>query len=136
MGNPLAAFAAIVVLVGGVSVAVAPHDQQTVTPFQVVLERSAHGWSAQCDSGCSWTAISFECRSQCAAIVDNNGVRTAVAPATDSASFSFRVQQTADGWRADSASGVTWTSLVWSCKTGSCRALLDPYGVTAAPKQR
>src|SRR5262245_28846510 len=70
--------------------------------FSLVLESTATGWAARCDTGCRWQRVSFGCERACGAIIDANGVVTIATPHLDSAAFRFIVERTARGVRATS----------------------------------
>jgi hypothetical protein len=104
--------------------------------FGLVLESSATGWAARCDSGCRWHQLSFSCERACRAIVDANGLVTVATPHLDSSSFRFIVERTGGEVRATSRAGTAWQTLAWSCTLDPCRARVDAYGVSGIDRVR
>jgi hypothetical protein len=97
--------------------------------FSLVLESTANGWAARCDTGCRWQRLSFGCERACRAVVDANGVATVATPYLDSAAFRFIVERTDHGVRATSRAGTAWQALTWKCQLDPCRARVNTYGV-------
>ena len=106
------------------------HRSEGARSFSVVVEPTARGWSVSCEHGCKWGIAAFQCPSECGAIIDQNGIALASTTRTAPATFSFEVERTADGARAVSRGGTTWTSVSWSCKLGDCTARIDASGVS------
>ena len=106
--------------------------QAAVTPaaFAIELTSTPTGWSARCDSGCTWRNASFDCARVCSAVVDANGLTTRAELRTDSASFMSFVERTGSGVRAISRKGTAWSTLTWSCLLANCRAHVDGFGVS------
>ena len=100
--------------------------------FQLVLERTASGWSAHCDSGCSWIDLSAKCVAACSATITNSGIAIGAVKA-DAARFSFVVERTATGWTANGLNGTAWAAVSWRCPPGSCKARIDGFGVYGIP---
>ena len=123
------ALAVLAFSVAASSPAKAPHPQQ-VPPdrFSVVLDYSATGWTAKCETGCFYTA-SFNCATACSARVDGRGVVTLAEGRPDDLLFAFIVERTSDGVRAQSKLGTAWTSLSWGCNSQPCRARVTDTGV-------
>ena len=122
-------------LVGGAHAAPSP-SMDAPAAFSLVLESTATGWAARCDSGCRWQRLSFDCERSCAAVIDANGVSRAGTVGEERAAFRFRVERTEQGVRATSAAGTAWVALAWSCASGSCRARVDGYGVSGLDQAR
>ncbi len=119
-----------VALLTAVGSLAAAAPQPSVAPFRITLERSATGWQAQCDTGCSWTTLAVTCPGDCRVLIDASGV--AVNPKGDktSSAFGFVVSRSQNGWHAASITGTAWTSLGWSCGAPACGARIDEAGVT------
>lgn len=98
-------------------------------PFQLMLERTATGWSARCDSGCSWTKLSASCLLRCHVTIDNNGVTLGTRKVAETATFSFVLTRTASGWSAVSQKGMAWRALTLDCGPRVCQAILNGFGV-------
>ena len=113
----------------------AVHQRAPVVPepaaFSLALQATPLGWAARCDTGCRWHEAAFECPTACNAVVDAYGLRTVQSPTVGKSAFSFRVERTADGARAESDVGTAWRSLSWSCGADRCRARITGYGVDA-----
>ena len=122
-----------IVLVAGLGVA--PMARAPVA-FSLVLESSATGWAARCDSGCRWRQLSFSCERACGAVIDANGVAHLATPSLDSASFRFIVERSAGEVRATARSGTAWQTLTWRCALDPCRAHVDAYGVSGVDRVR
>ena len=99
--------------------------------FSLVLERTARGWRAQCDSGCRWTKLSIACLG-CEVRINAAGVGPALRAETDTTGFAFTVRRTRSGWAAKGVRGLRWTALAWTCAAGACRARIDETGVSGA----
>jgi hypothetical protein len=112
-----------------VSTQARPSPKTPPPAFSLVLESTANGWAARCDTGCRWQRLSFGCERACRAIIDANGVVTAATPYLDSTTFRFIVERTARGVRATSRSGAVWQALTWTCELDPCRARVNTYGV-------
>ena len=97
--------------------------------FVIVLERSATGWSARCETGCAWTEVSQTCAS-CDIRLDATGISRGDSARAGTEGFEFIVSGEREGWSARAVRGVTWVSLSWGCTTGSCRARVDETGVS------
>ena len=106
--------------------------QQQVSRFEIVVQRSAKGWSAHCDTGCTWRELSVSCPSACRIMLDANGVSTHPTTPQAGAAFAFVLERTEDGWKAEAIAGTTWRTLAWNslgCHYGFCRARIDERGV-------
>lgn len=97
--------------------------------FRIALERTSTGWAARCDSGCAWQSVTYTCRSSCAIVIDEFGVRGAPGKPSEGAAFSFRLAPEAKGWRATDATGTAWRELAKGCALLPCRAVIDEHGV-------
>lgn len=105
-------------------------QQLPVAAFSVSLEVRPNGWSARCDSGCTWREVSFECRTACDAIVDANGLVTAAELRPLPTTFMFIVARSGDRIEASARRGTAWSRLSWTCDREPCRARIDGYGVS------
>ena len=123
-------------LIAGLSVGSRPTEARAASGFSIVLEPTTTGWSAHCDSGCRWQEAAFECPAACDAIVDANGLVTTLSPRPETTSFSFRVEHSANGGRAESRAGTDWKSLSWTCQATPCRARIDRLGVVVGVHDR
>src|SRR6476660_884459 len=92
------AFLAGVVLVIGTSHVTTPTAQAPVG-FSLVLESTATGWAARCDSGCHWTHLTMSCAPSRYATTDANGVGPRAARSA-SPPFAFNVERTGREVRA------------------------------------
>jgi hypothetical protein len=104
----------------------------TATPvhhFAIVLEQSATGWSARCETGCAWTAVSETC-SGCDIRLDASGISRGYPARSGTQGFEFVVSSERQGWTARAVRGVTWVNLSWGCDTTPCRARVDETGVS------
>lgn len=97
--------------------------------FRIALERTSTGWVARCDSGCAWSAVSYTCRSSCAIVIDEFGVRGVPGKPSEGAAFSFRLEPEPKGWRATEAAGTAWREHAKGCASLPCRAVIDEKGV-------
>ena len=102
--------------------------------FSIVLERSATGWSARCETGCAWTEVSETCTG-CDIRLDATGISRGYPARAGTRGFEFVIAQEREGWRARAIRGVTWVTLSWGCTTPSCRARVDETGVSQATPQ-
>jgi hypothetical protein len=105
-----------------------PAKQVPADRFSVVLDYTATGWSAKCETGCSYTA-SFSCATACGARVDGRGIVTLAEGRPYDSLFAFIVERTSDGVRAQSRIGTAWASLSWGCASQTCRARVTDSGV-------
>jgi hypothetical protein len=121
------AFLAGIVLVIGTGLMTTP-SAQTPAGFSLVLESTATGWAARCDSGCRWTHITLSCARSCDATIDANGVRPRGARSA-SPSFAFNIERTGREVRATGRTGTAWQALTWTCFLDPCRARVNTYGV-------
>lgn len=110
--------------------------QRSPAAFSLVLESTASGWAARCDSGCRWKELSFGCARACGATIDANGVLTLNAPPTEAAAFRFNVERSPNGVRASAKTGTAWELLTWTCRLDPCRARIDGYGVSGIDQAR
>ncbi len=103
--------------------------------FSLILERNGTEWSAACESGCAWGAISSR-RPRLlgtSIVIDSYGVRGWGQP-NDSASFAFKVSADGrDGWKAEGLMGTAWTKLTFKCADSPCRARITEKGVEGIP---
>jgi hypothetical protein len=118
------------------AVTVTAQKAQPRASFSLVLESTRTGWAAQCDSGCRWRQLSFDCRQACGAVIDADGVVTLAAARRDSTAFRFVVEHTPTGVRAIARSGTAWQALSWDCGAESCRARVDQRGVYSIDRRR
>jgi hypothetical protein len=109
-------------------------EQQGTASFSIVLEATPTGWSAECDTGCRWQAVSFECATVCGAVVDANGLVTLGTLRPEPTPFLFLVEHTRSGARAESRTGTAWKTVSWECPSLPCRARIDARGVGAATR--
>ena len=116
-----------------------PLSNAGLTHFSVLLERSATGWSAECDSGCAvkWKA-SFTCANarQCGARIDALGIITLANDRRLDPAFSFHLAGVVDGITASDSKGTAWTTLSWGCGQAPCRARITEVGVETLPPIR
>lgn len=99
--------------------------------FRITLEHSEKGWTAQCDSGCSWSTLSASCANDCPLVIDANGVSRDLDEKRSAASFGFILRRNAKGWQANALVGTMWEEVSWGCgEAAVCRARLTPEGVT------
>src|SRR5512144_2324952 len=87
-----------------------------VRHFAIVLERSATGWSARCETGCSWTEVSETCVG-CDIRLDATGISRGYPARPGTQGFEFIVSGERQGWSARAVRGVTWVDLSWGCTT-------------------
>lgn len=99
--------------------------------FSIVLEQSATGWSARCETGCAWTEVSESCKG-CDIRLDATGISRGYPARAGTQGFEFVVSREREGWRALAVRGVAWVNLTWGCTTASCRARVDETGVGRA----
>ena len=99
--------------------------------FAIVLEQSASGWSARCETGCAWTEVSETCRG-CDIRLDATGIARGYPARAGTQGFEFVVSGKPEGWSARAVRGVTWATLTWGCTTTPCRARVDETGVGRA----
>ena len=128
--------AGLALLAGCASMGRTHSEKQTAASFSVVLQPTAAGWAARCDSGCRWREASFECRTACGAIVDQNGLVTTLTPRPEPTAFSFQVERTSTGARAQSRLGTAWKTLSWDCQSAACGARIDAAGVSGELNRR
>jgi hypothetical protein len=129
------------VVLASIALAVTAGVTPTPTPnapasFSLVLESSATGWAARCDTGCHWRHLSFGCEHACGAIIDADGVVTLATPRLDSTSFRFYVRRAGTEIRATARAGTAWKTLTWTCDLDPCRARVDTYGVSGMDRVR
>ena len=113
------------------AVAAGPRPKGTATPiahFAILLEHSAQGWAATCDTGCRWTHLTMSCEG-CKIRVDVAGVGPASAPERGTEGFSFTLRDAGAGWQATRVRGTIWGALAYGCATTVCRARIDEAGV-------
>lgn len=100
--------------------------------FRIAFTRTTAGYTAECASGCKWTALAFECGDECTALIDESGVRIGTEAKIGDPVFAFRFHRTADGFRLVSLGGTGWTDLSWGCGVFSCTAHVDESGVSGS----
>ncbi len=106
-----------------------PAPQTAPPSFSLVIEATATGWAARCDSGCAFRTASFACRDACPAIADANGLRTVAAETPGPSPFSFRLEHTETGFNAVARDGTVWLKLGYSCRSLPCTARVTETGV-------
>jgi hypothetical protein len=106
-----------------VAPAAAPEDH-----FAIVLERSAKGWAAHCETGCAWVSVSMSCDG-CEVRLDANGIGPAYPANPAATGFAFVLSADGTGGKARAIQGTRWTTLGWGCGPGACRVRLDETGV-------
>jgi hypothetical protein len=106
-----------------------PVSQAPLAHFRIVLERTSSGTVAQCETGCNWKELSFQCAADCRMPIDANGVGGNPEGRPSASPFAFRLRPTSEGWSAESVRGTAWVSLSLGCVMGSCRAQVDEFGV-------
>ena len=99
--------------------------------FAIVLEQSATGWRARCETGCAWTEVSETCRG-CDIRLDATGISRGYPARAGTQGFEFIVSSEREGWSARAVRGVTWVNFTWGCTTVLCRARIDETGVGRA----
>jgi len=99
--------------------------------FAIVLEHSAKGWAAHCETGCHWVDVSMSCGG-CDVQLDASGIAPAYPATSVATGFAFVLSTAGSGWKARAIQGVRWKSLSWSCDAAVCRGRLDETGVGSA----
>lgn len=111
----------------------AARPQPAPAHFRMTLERIGQTWRAQCDSGCHWTSLSYECSNNCRVQIDANGVSQPGAEPATTSPFAFVLTRTGNEFTVKSVAGTAWTTASWGCGAltglGSCRAELTESGV-------
>ena len=102
-----------------------------VRHFSIVLEHSATGWAAHCETGCAWTDVSRTCVG-CDARLDASGIAPGYPARAGTTGFEFVLSGERNGWTAVAVRGVTWETLSWTCSASTCRARIDETGVGRA----
>ena len=102
-----------------------------VRHFSIVLEHSATGWAAHCDTGCYWIDVSRTCAG-CDVRIDASGIARGYPARPDAKGFEFVLSGEQVGWTAVGIRGVMWKTLGWSCSASVCRARIDETGVSRA----
>jgi hypothetical protein len=127
------ALASIVVAI--VVVAACHNKPPTVAPmsapeghFAIVLEQSAKGWTAHCETGCAWVEVSMSCAG-CDVRIDASGIGPAYPATTAATGFAFVLSADGTGGKARAIQNVRWTTLSWGCGPAFCRVRLDETGV-------
>ena len=123
-------------VIAAILIATACHQKPpTVAPtaapeshFTIVLERSAKGWAAHCETGCAWVNVSMFCDG-CEVRLDANGIGPAYPATSTAAAFAFVLSADRTGGKARAIQGTRWTSLGWGCLPAGCRVRLDETGV-------
>lgn len=105
-----------------------PRTSPTGEHFALILEHSAQGWKATCDTGCVWREVSMSCGG-CDVRLSSSGIGRAGAPEVALRGFAFTLSDSASGWQAKAARGVRWATLSFSCPQAVCRAEIDETGV-------
>jgi hypothetical protein len=96
--------------------------------FAIVLEHSAKGLAAHCETGCQWVDVSMSCGG-CEVKLDASGIGPAYPAISTATGFAFVLSPAAKGWKARAIQGTRWKSLSWSCDAATCRVRLDETGV-------
>jgi len=122
------------VAVLAIALTVGCHRAPTVAPapvrhFAIVLEQSATGWSARCETGCAWTEVSETCTG-CDIRLDSTGISRGYPARASTAGFEFVVSSERQGWSVRAVRGATWVNLSWGCAAAPCRARVDERGVS------
>lgn len=94
--------------------------------FSLWLKHSPAGWTAHCDSGCTWKDVTMRC-TDCKVRVDADGIANDTV-ATPSHGFAF-VLDDSHGLSAHGVRGVRWLDLSWNCATAVCRARINEAGM-------
>lgn len=97
--------------------------------FSLVVTSTPTGWAAHCDTGCHWTDLAFACRSACSARVDANGLVTGQTARVEPSAFAFRLDRSRTGFSAVAERGTAWRTVSWSCRSRSCSARIDSFGI-------
>lgn len=104
--------------------------------FSLILERNGTEWSATCESGCEWGAVSSR-RPRLfgtSIVIDSYGVAGLLGSPHDDASFAFNVSADgSDGWKAEGLKGTAWIKLTYGCEDSPCRARVTDAGVEGMP---
>lgn len=121
------------VTVSAIVLAAGCHRTSAVAPapvhhFAIVLERSATGWSAHCETGCAWTDVSENCAG-CDIRLDATGISRGYPARVGTQGFEFVVSNEREGWSARAVRGVVWVNLTWGCTATPCRARVNERGV-------
>ena len=96
--------------------------------FAIVLEHSAKGLAAHCETGCQWVDVTMSC-AVCDVQLDASGIGPAYPANSTATGFAFVLSPDAKGWKARAIQGTRWKRLSWSCDTAACRVRLDETGV-------
>jgi hypothetical protein len=95
--------------------------------FSIVVEHSASGWRAHCETGCHWVDVSMSCGG-CDVRLDATGIRPAYPASSAVPGFAFVLSTDGTGWRARAIDGTRWKTLSWNCGAAMCRGRIDETG--------
>lgn len=119
--------------------AASPPTRTDRASFSLIIGRSATGWSAECEIGCTgkWKA-SFNCADQgkCGARVDAIGIITLANDRRLDPRFSFALDGGVGGITAHHSQGAGWEMLTWGCGKAPCRARVTEEGAQTLPPDR
>ena len=96
--------------------------------FSIVVEHSAGGWRAHCETGCHWVDVSMFCGG-CDVRLDATGIRPAYPASSAVPGFAFVLSTDGTGWKARAIDGARWKTLSWNCGAVMCRGRIDETGV-------
>lgn len=110
----------------------APVAPNVTAHFQIVFTRTSDGYSAECSSGCLWTALRFACGADYSAVIDEAGVRVVPNATHGEGAFASQFHLTAEGFELTSFSGTAWLNLAWTCGLLPCAAHVNEFGVSGS----
>jgi len=112
-----------------------PAAARVANHFSLVLEHSAQGWRARCDTGCRWAEVSFSCGG-CEVRLTSLGMTAVSTPEEVPGTFAFTLTDSGSGWAAKSLRGAGWITLSYWCPQVACRARIDETGVLGLTPNR
>lgn len=96
--------------------------------FSIVVDHSARGWRAHCETGCQWVDVTMFCGG-CEVRLDATGIRPAHPASSAVTGFAFVLSTDGSGWKARAIDGTRWMTLSWNCEAAVCPARIDETGV-------
>lgn len=105
-----------------------PSNKATDLPhFQISLERTADGISAQCTEGCAWTNVSIATKPYAMVYLNESGISSKPMSEQDATnSFAFSFKTTKDNKvEFSSIHGTAWLKLSFILKKGQQQTLSE-----------
>jgi len=108
----------------------AAQDSPAALPsFAIVLGQTGGRWTAECETGCTWTKLAIDCGRNCTPVIDQHGVYRSARGDRQASTFAFTVRTAGNGVAATTLQGTAWRALSGTCGDRGCQVRITERGI-------